>query len=406
MKSNFPGYFALSTNRIKRLWDEGIFVFDANILLGLYRYSDATRKEFLSTLEPIKERCWLPHQAVKEFFNNRLTVIGKQEDAYSEIVKSMDEMEGKFRNSHQHPFLSEKVLERLCNDFDMAKRELQKSRDFHTKRIHDDEVLGSLERVFRDRIGEAYQGEELKELIAEGEDRYAKNIPPGFRDGKKEDPSDETRKYGDLILWKQILDRAKTTNQGIIFVCDDRKDDWWLQFRGKTLGARPELVKEFKQATESDFHMYSSDRFLEFAGEHFDRQISSGAVTEMREMKRLDEERRRSRMIARKRIHEMEILSRQIEEKREALIYEMSRIDHEKMFLKEEREALASNIKIDDPAAISSSDFEKVEKIMMKIHQLEHREAMLRHEIEDLSNKKKIYHFEARKSQHDDGLND
>ncbi len=151
MKTQFPGYFSLTKARISKLWNEGLFVFDTNILLGLYRYSDATRKEFFSTLDTIKDRCWLPHQAVKEYFDNRLSVIGKQEDAYADIIKSMDDIEQKLKNSHQHPFLSEKALERLCKDFDVTRSELQKSKSFHTDRINNDDVLTEIEKIWHNR---------------------------------------------------------------------------------------------------------------------------------------------------------------------------------------------------------------------------------------------------------------
>ena len=99
----------------------------------------------------------------------------------------------------------------------------------------------------------------MKPIIDEGEKRYNKFIPPGFRDANKEDVADNTRKYGDLLIWKQLMYKALSEKKGIIFVCDDRKDDWWLEFRGKRIGPRPELIKEFKNVTENDFYMYSSD---------------------------------------------------------------------------------------------------------------------------------------------------
>ena len=56
MKELFPGYFREDEREIKEIWDNCYFVFDANILLNLYRYSDTTRKDFLKVLEKVKER--------------------------------------------------------------------------------------------------------------------------------------------------------------------------------------------------------------------------------------------------------------------------------------------------------------------------------------------------------------
>ena len=75
MKDLFPGHFKDSEKNLKQAWDTSIFVFDANILLNFYRYSDSTRNEFLRILQKIKSRVWLPHRAAEEYFNNRLSVI-------------------------------------------------------------------------------------------------------------------------------------------------------------------------------------------------------------------------------------------------------------------------------------------------------------------------------------------
>ena len=53
MKDLFPGFFKESEANLKKAWDESIFVFDANILLNFYRYSDSTRKELLSLLDKL-----------------------------------------------------------------------------------------------------------------------------------------------------------------------------------------------------------------------------------------------------------------------------------------------------------------------------------------------------------------
>ena len=38
MKELFPGYFKETEGHLREIWDTSLFVFDANILLNLYRY--------------------------------------------------------------------------------------------------------------------------------------------------------------------------------------------------------------------------------------------------------------------------------------------------------------------------------------------------------------------------------
>lgn len=50
MRELFPGYYRKTDAEIKKIWEEGVIVFDANVLLNLYRYSDATRKTLLELI--------------------------------------------------------------------------------------------------------------------------------------------------------------------------------------------------------------------------------------------------------------------------------------------------------------------------------------------------------------------
>ena len=47
MRDGFRAYYAPSADEFERLWSEAIIVFDANALLNLFRYSAATRDEWL-----------------------------------------------------------------------------------------------------------------------------------------------------------------------------------------------------------------------------------------------------------------------------------------------------------------------------------------------------------------------
>ena len=57
--------------------------------------------------------------------------------------------------------------------------------------------------------------------------------------------------YGDLIVWKQTIEKAKESNRDVIFVTDDKKNDWFeAKVKGKRSGPRKELLREFSK--ESD----------------------------------------------------------------------------------------------------------------------------------------------------------
>src|SRR4051794_4032848 len=67
MKEQFPGFYRPSKAEFDRLWKEGWFVLDANVLLNLYRYKAEARTDYLNVLAQIAARTWIPHQAALEF---------------------------------------------------------------------------------------------------------------------------------------------------------------------------------------------------------------------------------------------------------------------------------------------------------------------------------------------------
>lgn len=292
MKELFPGHFKESDKNLRQIWGASLFVFDANILLNLYRYSDTTRKEFLRILDKVKDRAWLPHRAAEEYLNNRLSVIDQQEKSYDDTIKSIESLKRDLENARQHPFVSKSIMKKVYGVFDELSNELKYNKSIHTTRINDDEIKDSIARIFENSVGLPYEREKIEQLITEGEGRYRQKIPPGFKDGSKSGDNDifseKCRKYGDLIVWTQVIDKANELSKGIVLVTDDKKDDWWEKFKGKTIGPRPELVKEFRDRTNQTFHMYQADRFLELARENLGEQVSEDIVEEIREVRRRD----------------------------------------------------------------------------------------------------------------------
>ncbi|MEQ9367742.1 MAG: PIN domain-containing protein [Coleofasciculus chthonoplastes F3-SA18-01] len=92
MRDLFPGYYRpTSEEEFKKIWQEAIFSFDANILLNIYRYSSETKERLFEIIEHLKERIWIPHQVAYEYQKERLKVISQQSQPYDEIRKLLDD---------------------------------------------------------------------------------------------------------------------------------------------------------------------------------------------------------------------------------------------------------------------------------------------------------------------------
>jgi hypothetical protein len=291
MKKTFPGYYRPTEDEFSELWQNCLFVLDANVLLNLYRYSPGTSEELIGILKEISDRLWVPNQAALEYQNNRLVVIEQQAATYDaiqdELRKTQDRIDNDLRSFARHPFIEvDHLLERIKNTFAEIEKELSELKQEHPDLLDGDHIRDTITALLEGKVGSPYSSERMDEIYKEGKIRYERDIPPGYLDKDKEG----TRQYGDLVLWFQVIDKAEETKKPIIFITDDRKDDWWWRFKGKTVGPRPELVEEILSQADASFYMYQSDPFMEHARKYLERQVKQEAIDEVRDVRRRDEE--------------------------------------------------------------------------------------------------------------------
>ncbi len=294
MRSMFPGQFRPTEAGYKALWKDCVFAVDANVILNLYRYSPETRKQLEATLSAIKARLFIPHQAAKEFLKNRLSVTAGQADEYTKVINRINELASTLSDRKKHPYLEETELPRFTETVQRLLTQLEDQKSALLGRLTNDEILEFVETVFDQRTGKPFESGELSAIATEGEKRYEAGIPPGYKDGKKDESGDSYRKYGDLILWKQLIGFAKELNKPIIFVTDDKKEDWWLEQSGRTIGPRTELREEFIGEVKHDFWMYTVDKFIEEAAKINKTQVSEKVIAEIIEVREEAQTERRA----------------------------------------------------------------------------------------------------------------
>jgi len=273
MKKKFIGFYNPTKDEINEAWKKGIFAFDANTLLNLYRYTDKTRDDFLNALKTIKERLFLPYQAAFEYQNNRLEVIDSIENSYDELYEVFPENFDKYLKSQinkhkKHPSIVIEKIIKLHNDFlENLSNELNEQKLKHPDFRSKDDVLNELTDLFENSVGEEFSKEDLLKIYKEGESRYSNEIPPGYKDQINKKSKGQRHIYGDLIIWKELINNAKNKKYPLIFITDDRKEDWWTIQKGKTIRPREELIKEFFDITGIRILIYNADNFLLIAKE-------------------------------------------------------------------------------------------------------------------------------------------
>lgn len=312
MKNTFKGFYKPNRDEVTLLWRNAVFVFDANVLLNLYRYRQSTTEELLSVLDLIRSRIWIPYHVGLEYQRNRVKVIASQSNRFSEVRKIVDEKLGslkkeldglnlKIRHSNIDPTNFINNLEELRNQFSKELDDLEES---HVNVSSDDEIRNRLDVLLENKIGSRPKDQStIDNIEKEADNRFKFKIPPGYMDDDKEGDSNSVfsfdgllynQKYGDVFLWKQIIEYAREEClKDLIFVTDDNKEDWWFKIKSsgeKTISPRPELIQEIRKETEIErFHMYNSLGFLKLSKEMLLANISKETIDEVRDISEVNE---------------------------------------------------------------------------------------------------------------------
>jgi hypothetical protein len=258
MRNQFKGYYRPTEEEFSQLWENCIFVFDTNTLLNVYRYSEKTRESFLNILERIKDRIWIPYQVGYEYQENRLEVISQQLEFYDSIKKEMNESIQKLRSllegRKKHPLIDiDQLMETIQVSFQTVESYLEEIRAKHPDFITSDDLRERITQLFDSKVGKPYSEDDLGKLFKEAEERYKQQIPPGYKDSSAKA---DNRKFGDYIIWSELLDFAKSERKPLVFITGDVKEDWWLIYKNKIIGPRPQLIQEMIAKGGVSFYMY------------------------------------------------------------------------------------------------------------------------------------------------------
>lgn len=318
--------FRLTEEEEKELFENGHIVFDTSALLSFYGYTERISEEYFNKVfETLKGRLWLPAQVIYEFEKNREKVITKPKVEYQKLTKSNARNEGGYLESIQneialirkntnsiqgqiktlaertikddkHPHIGQKSIsefkdvlkafesnidflnvgyDSLLNDTEKQIEEKIKELD---KKSSSDNFRERLDKYFQH--GKPYSYQKMLEITKEGRFRYENGIPPGYEDEKKKIGF---QKYGDLLLWFQIIDYAQNKQKPIVFVTNDVKEDWWQEENDGQSSHIPrhELLYEFKDKCKQKIWFYTIDTMIFKSNEYLDTDVSDEVIEEI-----------------------------------------------------------------------------------------------------------------------------
>ena len=254
-----------------------IIVLDTNVFLHIYAYSPDFSEFAIECLRSVKGSIVLPATVSIEYtrhqnkeFHKMKSKIGSTRD---NCFKQLENIETKLFSISgglkklQLPDMTdlEKAIAGYCADikkkfenyFDdqgPVLEMLAKSWDT-TDQVY--ELYKEIENA--GQIMPPFQFRELYGLCDTAEKRYERGLPPGYKD--KDKKGNALRKYGDFLLWEELMRYAKKNKIDILFVSDDIKDDWCKKV-GEKIELRDELIAEFtKRTSQALVYMNSKELF-------------------------------------------------------------------------------------------------------------------------------------------------
>lgn len=254
----FPGYRLPVDAEIDRALKSALVAVDANVLLNLYRYNEDTTKDLLGVFKMIGDRLWVPHQAIREFWRNRMGVLTSRETAASQALaafaKQRRATEDAIRQWAKATAIDMAYRDEKIAEAQSMYEELEKSVSSSTPvapavlgGLCDEPVVVELESLLAGKVGAEPDQDSWQSAIKEGGRRAVAKEPPGYLDAEKAKSDLPEGAAGDYLVWSQVMSESARRGLDVVLVTGDEKEDWWWRHRSEFLGPRTELVTELRK---------------------------------------------------------------------------------------------------------------------------------------------------------------
>lgn len=270
MKTKFGYYYEMLDERQKEFEKNCIYVLDTNVLLDILRLGKELADKALNVLQSKKERIAIPFYVGKEYHKHFVEVVHEQAESHGKAKTTIDNtvvvnslLEAVCKGVRISPSFRSKLIDKYQSATDFLRSEIEKSSDYYKNLEKDKSTINRLASILDGNVMDVYSSETLKKYEEEGAERYKLRMPPGYMDSKKRD-----NKYGDYIIWKEILIYAEKKACDICFVSGDLKEDWWEKIGHQKVCPRYELQEEFQRTCKDKFFkIVTLHKFLEDSGD-------------------------------------------------------------------------------------------------------------------------------------------
>ncbi|MBZ1521578.1 hypothetical protein J3325_10455 [Leuconostoc mesenteroides] len=278
IKTLFAPFFRKPFNKDFLADRKTLIVIDTNYLLSILRLSPDLAIKYINALINNKENIYIPYIVALEFNFNKSSVKYENKKNIETINEIKDNIKKVLSESQ---IKLSKIL--LTDQLDRIKRhndtylkkldsELHSIKETDRNKT-DNDTYNSLIDAISTKIGEKPTQLSINNIEAEGKTRYENKIAPGYNDEKNKvgsrsfDGIEYQRKYGDLLIWKDIILKAKELKKKrVIFVTDDgtsgKKDDLFYKIDGNKIGPAIEMMDELYKDSNADLYILRNEHFV------------------------------------------------------------------------------------------------------------------------------------------------
>lgn len=269
-----------------------MIVFDTCALLNLYNLSEESLEKVISFLDEDKDSIFLPFQVYCEFKKHYKEVRGRSESQLKHIEKHVEKLMQKITGTYdeivdnfkqyESDLLSivEKAKDSHSNYQIQIVNEIKKIISNYSRKIEDetDLVLKFVQSLYQKQRPKDFTISEKIQICEEAKIRHSYGYGPSKTDKDKKE--DAFAPYGDYFIWKQILLELNSVKQDLIFITDEKKEDWREAKSSKTPAVI--LVEDFHKVCEE--HTFQISYLYEYLETYID---DSDLIAEIKKQKYL-----------------------------------------------------------------------------------------------------------------------
>ena len=240
-------------------------VVDTNALLVPYNTGKDSLQQIDHTYRQLvtENRLIIPGQVAREFAKNRAEKIGQ---LFQQISNNASQ---NFLPLGNYPLLesldqyqeAKRLAKEIASLQGTYKKMVAGLLDHIREWMWNDPITVLFSELFASGavLDEPIDTEEMRRDLLR---RQLHHIPPGYKDGAKEDLG-----IGDLLIWHTILHVGEKYKMSVLFVSGDEKPDWWTRGANQALYPRFELVSEFARYSDgATFRIIKFSDLLELYG--------------------------------------------------------------------------------------------------------------------------------------------